>query len=111
MNDANSVGAGLPPNAFSWALYALGPSSLVHMFDDADLHWHDLELLADFLANAVFTATAGAGQLVGAAEVLRLPRRLVGATTSSSVSSTDSATFSASLNKAILPGRGIGCLL
>jgi hypothetical protein len=34
------------------------------MFDHADLHRHDLELLADFLANAVFTATAGAGQLV-----------------------------------------------
>lgn len=37
---------------------------LAHMFDHADLHRHDLELLADFLANAVFTATAGAGQLV-----------------------------------------------
>jgi len=34
------------------------------MFDHADLHRHDLELLADFLANGVFTATAGAGQLV-----------------------------------------------
>jgi hypothetical protein len=34
------------------------------MFDHADVHLHDLELLADFLANAVFTATAGAGQLV-----------------------------------------------
>jgi hypothetical protein len=28
------------------------------------LHRYDLELLADFLANAVFTATAGAGQLM-----------------------------------------------
>ncbi|MNV96973.1 hypothetical protein D3C71_1920390 [compost metagenome] len=37
---------------------------LAHMFDHADLHRHDLELLADFLASAMFTATAGAGQLV-----------------------------------------------
>lgn len=35
---------------------------LAHMFDRADLHWHDIELLADFLGNAVFTA--GAGQLM-----------------------------------------------
>ncbi|VVO13116.1 hypothetical protein PS689_05498 [Pseudomonas fluorescens] len=34
------------------------------MLDHADLHWHDLKLLADFLTNAVFTATAGAGQFV-----------------------------------------------
>jgi hypothetical protein len=31
------------------------------MLDHADLHWHDLELLADLFANAVFTATTGAG--------------------------------------------------
>ncbi|MGF6329977.1 hypothetical protein ABH909_002855 [Pseudomonas sp. BS3782 TE3695] len=37
---------------------------LAHMFDHTDLHRHDLELLADFLANGVLTATAGAGQLV-----------------------------------------------
>ncbi|MNJ57714.1 hypothetical protein D3C77_533150 [compost metagenome] len=34
------------------------------MFDHTDLHRHDLQLLADFLANTVFTATAGAGQLM-----------------------------------------------
>ena len=34
------------------------------MFDHADLHRHDLELLADLLANAVFTATADTGQLL-----------------------------------------------
>jgi hypothetical protein len=32
------------------------------MFDHVDLHRHDLELLADFLADTVFTA--GAGQLM-----------------------------------------------
>ncbi|MNE30306.1 hypothetical protein D3C80_1238120 [compost metagenome] len=37
---------------------------LAHMFDHADLHRHDLQLLADFLANGVLAATAGAGQLV-----------------------------------------------
>jgi len=37
---------------------------LAHMFDHADLHRHDLELLADFLANAVFTATADTDQFV-----------------------------------------------
>ncbi|KTB95695.1 hypothetical protein AO386_22675 [Pseudomonas syringae ICMP 11292] len=34
------------------------------MFDYADLRRHDLELLADFLTNAVFTVTAGADQFV-----------------------------------------------
>ncbi|EGH95113.1 hypothetical protein PLA106_03907 [Pseudomonas amygdali pv. lachrymans str. M302278] len=34
------------------------------MFDNADLRRHDLELLADFLTNAVFTVTAGADQFV-----------------------------------------------
>ena len=34
------------------------------MFDHVDLHRHDLQLFADFLANGVLAATAGAGQLV-----------------------------------------------
>jgi hypothetical protein len=36
---------------------------LAHMFDHTDLHRHYLELIADFLTNAVFTATAGAGSV------------------------------------------------
>jgi hypothetical protein len=31
------------------------------MFKHVDLHWLDLELLADFLANIVFTAAAAQG--------------------------------------------------
>jgi hypothetical protein len=34
------------------------------MFDHADLHRHDLQLLADFLVNGVLAATAGTGQLM-----------------------------------------------
>ena len=37
---------------------------LANVFDHADLHRPDIQLFADFLANAVCTATAGAGQLV-----------------------------------------------
>ncbi|VVN98648.1 hypothetical protein PS723_06125 [Pseudomonas fluorescens] len=49
----------------NWCGFAIAATvDLAHMFDHADLHRHDFELLADFLANAVFTATAGAGQLV-----------------------------------------------
>ena len=34
------------------------------MFDDADLHRHDVQLLAGFFADGMFTATAGTGQFV-----------------------------------------------
>jgi hypothetical protein len=83
---------------------------LAHMFDHADLHRHDLQLLADFLANGVLAATAGTGLLrcgqfvndldtrkIGG-QRLAFARRLVGGTTSSS---TVSSTLSASLNKAV----------
>ena len=51
---------------------------LAHMLDHSDLHWHDLKLLADFLTNAVFTATAGAGQFVLGQFVDDLDARQIG---------------------------------
>jgi len=48
-----------------WRGFAFAATvDLAHMLDHSDLQWHDLELIAYFLANAVYTATAGAGQFV-----------------------------------------------
>lgn len=38
--------------------------NLADMFDDTDLHRHDIQLFADFFADHMLAATAGTGQFV-----------------------------------------------
>jgi hypothetical protein len=85
-NIANTLGAGhalldqlrrlVGSNRCGFAIAAT--IDLAHMFDHADLHRHDLELLADFLADGVFTATAGTGQLMFGQLVNDLDTRKIG---------------------------------
>jgi hypothetical protein len=86
---------------------------LADVFDHADLHRYDFQLLACFFADGMLAAAASTSQLVlgqfvddidtgkSACRGLCLPRRLFGATTSSSAySAAGSATLSASLKRA-----------